>query len=371
MKYKNILAAALILALVCGLVGCSNGGQASGSPTAATSETSAKPSAESKATTAQGESSKATAKPTVEPEEPTSDSEQVDTSELQSLENMDSYHLVQSGSFTDVLTDGTSTVNTIDVEVWEVREPQASHTVWIAQKDDEPESSFEFIIIGSDAYLKSSDTDEWMAMTSSEESTSSFGDLGWFTDPTSVMSGDAELVGKEQVNGLATKHYRYTGASVVGSYLGTGGTIEQAQADVWVSEEYNIVVKYDSHWKGTAEDGTQHDWSFASEVSEVNEPITIEPPEGVAKPGLPDDVALMEGATEVTSFSGITSFKVAATVDEAMAFYAQSLVDSGWEAGEDSGIPGMATYTKDTRSLSLMAVEDGDQTGVTIMITEQ
>jgi len=194
--------------------------------------------------------------------------------------------------------------------------------------------------------------------------------MGWFTNPTTAMGNDGKFIGLETINGFRAKHYRYTGEAVVGSVVGIGGSIEIAQSDVWVSEEYNIIVKYESRWKGTADDGTESDWSYLSEVTLVNEPITIEPPEGVSKPGLPGDVPMMSGATDVNAFSGIVTFKVSASIAEVMDYYASALPDNGWEAGDDMGVEGMASFTKDGRSLTLMASEEDDATSVTILVQE-
>lgn len=373
MKPGRLLALALVAALLLSLSGCKL-------IVNTLSKVAESATVESPTQSASKPSSKATARPTAksggdkaQEDQPTEapEDELVDPDSLRSLEGLDSYHLVQRGTFTDILTDTTETTTRMDIEVWEVKEPRASHTIYTSQKDQEPETYMEIISIGSETYMKSSDNEEWFAMSSSEPSTSSFGEIGWFTDPKSVMGSEGKYIGKEIIAGLPSKHYRYTGKSVVGSILGTGGVIETAQADVWVSEEYNIVVKYESRWKGTDEDGKQSDWSFSSEVTEVNQPITIEPPEGVAKPGLPDDVPMMDGATEVNAFAGIVSFKVSASLAEVMDYYKTALPDNGWEEGEGMGVEGMAAYTKDGRSLTLMVSEEDGSTSVTIMISEE
>jgi len=369
MKIRQTMAVMLVIALMLSLAGCGTGKQAA----TATGASSEKAGAKTEATaTAQGKKtpSQPTAKPTVEEQE--EEAEQIDPSKLERMENLESYHLVQSGSFTDVLTDSTTTKTTMEVEIWDVRDPPASHTIWKTRQGQEPESFFEFIRIGNDSYLKTSDSEEWIAMSSSEEIDYSFGEMAWFTDPTSVMAGESKLIGKENVNGMVTKHYRYSDEQAISSYLGADGVVEEAQADVWVSDELNLVVKYETYWKGSSEDGVIHEWSFQSNVLEVNEPITIEPPEGAAKPGLPDDVPLMEGATEVNTMFGITSFKVSASVAEVVQFYKNSLEAAGWTADEGFGveIEGMLSYTKDNRSLTLSASDEDGMTSVTLMIVE-
>ena len=377
MKWRQVGVVALLFVLVFSLSGCDLITQiATGALTQATSESEesqATPTVKGAKGTAQP-TTKATLKPigkvtvakTSEPSEDT-----IDPNSLQTIDKLDSYHMVQSGQFTDILTDTKVTTSTIDMEVWETKDPQARRVIYRGSQTGNPETSFEFINIGNETYMKSSDGADWLAMTTSTTETTSFGGFSWFTDPASAMKGESKLIGNENINGMAAKHYRYTGAQVFGKVVGPKGTVDISQADIWVSNEFNIVVRYVSHWKGTDDTGVQSDYNFTMDVLEVNTPITIEAPRGVAKPGLPDDVPLMAGATDVTAFSGIVSFKVTASVDEVMAFYASSLAENSWRPGDDQGVPGIAAYTKDTRSLTLMANDDNGVTSVTIMISEQ
>lgn len=369
MKWRQVAVIALLFVLVFSLSGCSLVSQVvSGATTQATSESN-----ESQTTpTTKGTSgtalptTKATVAKTSEPSEDT-----IDPNSLQALDKLDSYHMVQSGQFTDIQTDTTVSTSTIDMEVWETKAPQARRVIYKGSQTGNPESSFEFIQIGNETYMKSSDSADWLALTTSTTETTSFGGFTWFTDPASAMKGESKLIGTETVNGMAAKHYRYTGAQVFGKVIGSKGTVDISQADIWVSNEFNIVVRYVSHWKGTDDTGVQSDYNFTMDVLEVNTPINIEAPKGVAKAGLPDDVPLMADATDVTAFSGIVSFKVTATVDEVIAFYASALAENSWRPGDDQGAPGIAAYTKDTRSLTLMASDDNGVTSVTIMISEQ
>ncbi|MHB9034835.1 MAG: hypothetical protein ACYC6L_17530, partial [Anaerolineae bacterium] len=318
MKWRQLLAVVLVLVVSFSAAGCSLINQAVQTAATASATTAASSSEATQATRApNSKTSGETAVPTQE--SASSDSEtttdQVDTSSLKKLADMNSYHLVQSGKFTDVFSDSTSSVSTISIEDWEVKDPPASHSVYTSQKDAETPSTLEVYKIGADTYMKSSTSNDWVTMSTSDESSnSSFGEMGWFTDPSSVMNEQGKLIGVEDVNGVSAKHYLYTGDKVFAGL--TSGTSEVSQADVWVSEKYNLVVKYSSKWQATDEDGTQHSWTFESEVSELDQPITINPPEGVAKPGVPEDVPIMEGATELSTFAGVANFKVTVSVDE-------------------------------------------------------
>jgi uncharacterized protein YceK len=369
MKWRQIIVIALLFVLVFSLSGCSLVSQL----TSATATQTTSVGNESQ-TTPTAKVASSTTSPTAQVTEadtsvPSGDT--VDPNSLQTLNNLDSYHMIQNGQFTDIQTDTTVSTSTIDMEVWETKAPQARHVIYRGSQTGNPESSLEFIQIANDSYMKSSDSSDWLAMSTSTTDTLSFGSFAWFTDPASAMQGEATLIGTENVNGMAAKHYQYTGAQVFGKVVGANGKVDISQADIWISTEFNLIVRYVSHWKGTDDTGVQSDYNFIMDILEVNTPITIEAPSGVTKAGLPDDVPLMDAATDINAFSGLVSYKVTATVDEVMAFYASALAKNGWTAGEDQGTPGIAAYTKDTRTLTLMASDDNGATTVTIMIQAQ
>ncbi|MHB1356924.1 MAG: hypothetical protein ACYCZF_13230 [Anaerolineae bacterium] len=377
MKWRQVAIIALMFVLVFSLSGCDLlnqvVSQVASEATTVGEDSQPTPTVKAGAGTAQP-TAKATAKPsgkaTVVPTGESSEDE-IDPNSLQTIDILKSYHLVQTGQFTDIQTDTTVSTSTIDMEVWETKSPPARRLIYKGSQTGNPESSFELITIGNDTYMKSSDSEEWLAMSSSTTETNMFGGFTWFTDPASAMQGDSQLIGTETINGMAAKHYRYTGIQVFGKVIGTNGKVDISQADIWVSDEFNVVIRYVSHWKGTDDDGIQSEYKFTMDVTEINTPIVIEAPKGVAKAGLPDDVPLMDEATDVNAFAGIVSFKVAASLSEVMDFYASALPDNGWTAGDDQGVPGMASYTKDTRTLTLIVSEDDDESNVTIMVQEQ
>jgi hypothetical protein len=136
------------------------------------------------------------------------------------------------------------------------------------------------------------------------------------------------------------------------------------------ADKVTVIVKVVSTWSGTDADKTKWSGGMQIDVTDINEPIAIEPPEGVEAPGMPEDVPIMAGATNVQSVMGINSVKIAATADEVLAFYDEGMAANGWEA-EEGGIPGMRTYTKENRQATLMVEEQDGGSEVTIMIAEQ
>ncbi|HHX45736.1 MAG TPA: hypothetical protein GX714_17405 [Chloroflexi bacterium] len=174
------------------------------------------------------------------------------------------------------------------------------------------------------------------------------------------------------MNGYEAKRYHYSEGAV--DDLGFG-RMDESSADVWVAEigtgdaAVTVVVKAQTTFAGKDLAGVEWSGEMTVDVTDVNAPITIEAPEGVEPPGMPEDVPLMEGAENVQSVMGINTFEVEATLDEVMAFYDDEMAANGWSLDDDS-VPGMRTYTKDARSAMLMAEETEAGASVTIMISE-
>ncbi|MGC9361154.1 MAG: hypothetical protein ACP5G7_12430, partial [Anaerolineae bacterium] len=219
------------------------------------------------------------------------------------------------------------------------------------------ETSVETISLDGATYINYGD--KWIAMTAEEETLED----PWFYSPDQYVSGDSQRVGTDTVNGYRCVHYR---ARETDALLG----IEHlAEADYWVSTEHDIVVRGIVSWIVDTADGESGEWHMQWDITEINEPITIVAPEGVAKPGLPEDVPLMPGASNVSSMMGITSFEIDATADEVAAFYMEALEGNGW-THEESPIPVMHSFSKDSRELTLMLDDEQTPTAVTIMIAE-
>jgi hypothetical protein len=148
-----------------------------------------------------------------------------------------------------------------------------------------------------------------------------------------------------------------------------GGEVLEGQLDTWASTEYNVVVRMTAGWKYRDAADVLTEFYLESDLTDINEDITIEAPEGVDMPGLPEDIPLMDGATEVNAITGITSFQVPATLEEVTAFYQEAMPDNGWTQAEGGGaIPSMLSYEKDGRTATIMMGAEDGETSVTIMV---
>jgi hypothetical protein len=176
-------------------------------------------------------------------------------------------------------------------EEW-VKDPPAQH---LAIKGADETQAIEVIQIGKTSYV--SFGGQWMK-SDTEDSVKSTSDAdlsAWMKD------SDTKLVpaGSETVNGIKCQHYTY---DVVVPFGTEKGVTVKAKGEVWIADEApltGIVVKEKAEAElvgrvakpaAKGETGAMNlmDWTKASwerEISDVNKPITIKPPENVADLG--------------------------------------------------------------------------------------
>jgi len=96
------------------------------------------------------------------------------------------------------------------------------------------------------------------------------------------------------------------------------------------------------------------EWEY--EVSDVNVPISIEPPAGCADAG--SEFPIMPDATSMNTFGGMVSYQSASTFDDVVAFYQDQMAAEGWTNTGDGLISAGTAMLNFTR--------DGDSAAVTI-----
>jgi hypothetical protein len=255
------------------------------------------------------------------------------------------------------------------MEQWATRAPSAQR--FIMQSDD---GDVEFIQIGNDTWMRFGT--EWMQTSS--ESESDFADIlsggdDWIS---SIEDGDSEYLGRERMNGINTRHYRVKyNAGLLNWFDESDGvdTVNEGTAEVWIADEPDLprfAVKYAMDLAGTAE-GAEVKMTMTQDVYDINQPFTIEAPEGVG--GLPDNVPVYPGATDVTSMTAFTMFTAPDDVATVTAFYEEALNDAGWQQEEGGMVSEemvSTSWEKDGMTLSLMITSGSDGTSVMISVEE-
>jgi hypothetical protein len=314
----------------------------------------------------------------VQPEEPeeTDDPELVELDEgtlridRDGLEELDSYRASVSWSMeTD---DGTA--ESFTMEQAAVRDPKARHFSMTSE-----DGSFEMIQIEDQVWMGFGD--DWMQTSAGDDDMGGFGDFlttsdDWVSD---LEEGKYTYMGRETVSGFRTRHYRADNpgnwATLFGGDADSPDEVETAVADIWIADEAGLpafIVRFTLVMTGTF-DGERGSVTMQQEVTEVNQPITIEPPEGVASGGLPDGVLLYPGATDVTTLGGMTVFKTdeSATLDDVYTFYEDALYAAGWEpTDEPFRFEGMVTSTwrSGDQQLTLTITSNDDVGGGNVII---
>lgn len=280
------------------------------------------------------------------------------------LDSLDSYRFKNTISFKEEGGDG----GTVEMEVEFVRDPEAQRMLirnFGESSDDIGE--IELIRIGGDSYARVEDN-EWMSMQIPAEDL--FPDSTMVYQPENVFEGArGRYVGTETVNGIKTKHYVYDKEALAKS--GLFESLLTASGEVWVSVQDNVVVRAMAQLEG--KDETTEEMvtvQIQSEIWDVNADITIAPPEGVNRAETPGDIPVMEGARELVVMQQMTSYKVDKNVDDVKAFYEEQMEANGWKA-ETSMVPGFMTYAKDERTVQIIIQEQGEQTGVAIVLPEE
>ncbi len=250
-----------------------------------------------------------------------------------------------------------------------VREPPAQRYVMRVSDETGEETSFETIQVGDTTYIGGGPEGEWMSMTSSESPELS--DTGFIGLEDSFYSDECKYMGKKTVNGLQTRHYHCSEKALLAMPNVGGGVIQDAEGDVWVSIQYDVAVRFIFSWKGKDEDGVAVEGRWESDLTDINKPIKIEAPEGVAAAGLPDDIPMIDGAYEVSAMMGMVSFQVDKVIAEVSEFYQAAMARNGWTPEEGAMMPNMLNFSKGDRTASFILSEEGAATQVTIMVNEE
>jgi hypothetical protein len=303
-----------------------------------------------------------TSKPAVEA---TQLSEEYGFDQSSNLARLSSYRVRYVWQWQDT-KDGKTETGSWDLTEEFTQEGPARRTVWSGTNaaGEAGQGAVEIIQIGNESYMKTGN--EWIAMTSNENV---FQGNAFLSDPLGLVSSTrGKLVKRgESVNGVSADHYTFDESTIAG--LTTLGSVAKAKGDVWISPELNVVVKYVVHYEGQqlkVGGGDNGILDVALDLTDVNKPISIKAPEGV-KPAMPEDIPLMEGATDVTAVSGIVSFKTDKSVADVAAYYEQAMPGQGWTK-EEGGIAGMLSFAKGERKATVVIQgEVSGKTSVTIM----
>lgn len=191
---------------------------------------------------------------------------------IQALQSLSSYSYATMINYKGVGESGAESVTT--KIIGEYSAPDRYHLTIIDSPDD---TRSEFIKIGDNLWVY--EDGEWwkvpeMAAAAVSQRVFTFAlEYVWGTLATG-LEADTNFVGKETVNGVKTLHYSSNNSSWEKSLKAGFGN---AHGDIWIAEA-GYPVKFVFTASGTDGEGNSGSIEWRTEVTNVNGPITIEPP---------------------------------------------------------------------------------------------
>ena len=251
-----------------------------------------------------------------------------------------------------------ASVESFTMEVAYTSDPQAQK---ISMGDETGGFASSMVQIGDRMWIQAGE--QWIEVSS--EDTAQFDQmLTSFDSATAGLSGNAKLVGEEEINGVATRHYTFDESM---SGLGMGA-YEHLKGEVWVAIEGDYAVKY--LFDTEDEESIMH-WEW--EVYDINAPFTIEPP--AAAEGARDDIPEMPDATERTAFGAMVTYETPSDMATVADFYKEQMPAQGWTFEESSSTITdqftMLNFVKEgERSGIMLSPDDSGGTSVVIQVGE-
>ena len=252
-------------------------------------------------------------------------------------------------------------------------DPAALHWNWnIADSTDKTKNTqMEAWQVGNTMYIQTAGADgkkSCISMSSDDKSNQLT--KGLFNPNMLGSVSDAKYVGTDTVNGVKAKHYKYDEKSA--SLFGAA----KVSGEIWVAVDGGFVVKETVNWSGAAglfgsNSKAKGDGKWTWELSDVNQAITIKPPENCG--GAANDIPVMKDATEKSSFGDMITYKTASKVADVAEFYKQQMQAKGWDLeGEPEVTDESASlnFTKDDQKAQVMLSVDQGKTQVVINVTQ-
>lgn len=190
--------------------------------------------------------------------------------------------------------------------------------------------------------------------------------------PNSLGSlSEAKYVGMDTVNGIKAKHYTYDEKAT-----GLAG-FSKVAGEIWVAVDGGYVVKDIVRWEGGAglfgaSTTAQGKGQWAWELSDVNQPIKIQPPENCG--GAAGELPIMPDATQKSTFGDMVTYQSASKLDDVVNFYKKEMVAAGWKMeGEPTSMAQMTmlTFVKGTQKAQVTITSDEGKTTVMISVTKE
>ncbi len=311
--------------------------------------------------------------------------EPLDPSRLMPPEDLDSFVFTEEVSWEGTAPDGTEASYQSSTIVKYVGDPQA---IQFTGSSNEPTMQMALAAAGvegdtMDVYVVEGSMyipvlGSWMQVSLDvPESLIDLGELPF--DPEHLTLGEAYTVtqwleiaqyeGPETYNGTEAVHYSFDETAFDLDLLPAGMEFEEASGNLYVAVEGGYLLHLDMTLSGTglvlsaeAEEPTLSEGTleYTSDLTSINEPVTIELPEEVVQAtSLPEDIPMPPDADQLMAYDlmGTRSFLFASdsSPEDVAAFFGAEMPENGWtesDAAEEAGAYAFI-YTQNDRSVKL------------------
>ena len=258
-----------------------------------------------------------------------------------------------------------------------VREPSAQELYFEGQgfesSEDQGLGKVAFIQVGDTAWFYESESDSWMQVPAGSLDFAQ----GLFFQPQDLLQDFDVIKGRrnpvpKQVNGVPCHVYTFNEQDFD---LVQGGSVERADGEVCVAVDGGYVVQLlvdaDFRYSDPEEVFEEGNIIMTFDISDVNQPITIEPPaEAEAQAGGRDDVPMPSDAEVDFASAEFISYRTASSVADAASFYQDEMPNNGWTADEGNMVfdqNALLHYNKGSESADVII--GSEENGTTVLIT--
>jgi hypothetical protein len=286
------------------------------------------------------------------------------------LAQLKSYKSKYTIRFTGKDAQGQAVENSWGMAEEFILDPRAQHILATSSQSTQGQvtesSQYEMITIGQTTYMITQEADGTTSCISISSSDATPPEQSLSPDMWGGVS-DAQYVNTETVNGIRAKHYAWK----EGSFGGFGWV--SGKGDTWVAEDGGFVVKQVIEGTGKgfllADDTQEGTTTVEYEVTDANGSFEIAPPAGCEGPST--DIPVMADAVETMTYGDTVSYRSPSAFADVVNFYKTEMPAAGWEAsGEPMEVEGYTqlTYTKDTRTATVMLTSDASTQETTVFI---
>lgn len=187
---------------------------------------------------------------------------------------------------------------------------------------------------------------------------------------------DARYEGEETINNIPVLHYSFDKSALVDA---NQSEFEEAEGHVYIAKDGGFLVRMVMDARGNIDFFTENvdqngDLHLEINLTDVDEPVDISIPEA-CEAAAASNFPMLADATEISSFSGVVSYKTALPTEDVIVFYDDALAGEGWAKDEASSFVGggsaLIVYTREGESLNLTISPDQDGGGTLVVLINE